>query len=111
VVGLSGKKSFGFQFGDVRISGVDLFVQIFQEIVFLVDVGFLLGEIDVGLDVAGGRREFLVSGNLFFGALAIAEDTLSRFLIAPEIGIGGASLEDFQALAVLGGVKDSSARE
>jgi hypothetical protein len=27
---------------------------------------------------------------LFFGAFAIAEDTLGRFLIAPEIGVGGA---------------------
>jgi hypothetical protein len=77
----------------------------------LVNVGFLLGEIDVGFDVAGAGREFLVGGNLFFGALAITENTLSRFLIAPEIGVGGAGFEGFQALAVLGSVKDSSARE
>jgi hypothetical protein len=47
---------------------------------------------------------------LFLGALAIAENTLSRFLIAPKIGVGGAGFEGFQALAVLGSVKDSSAR-
>jgi hypothetical protein len=76
----------------------------------LFDIGFLLGEIDVGLDVAGDGREFFVGGNLFFGALAIAEDSLSRFLIAPEIGVGGAGFEGFQALAILGRVKDSSAR-
>jgi hypothetical protein len=76
----------------------------------LLDVGFLLGEIDVGLDVAGDGSEFFVRGDLFFGALAIAEDTLSRLLIAPKIGVGGAGFEGFQALAVLGRVKDSSAR-
>ena len=76
----------------------------------MLDIGFLLGEIDVGLNVAGGRCELFVGSNLFFGALAIAEDTLSRFLVAPKIGIGGAGFEGFQALAVLRGVKDSSAR-
>jgi len=76
----------------------------------LVDVGFLLGKIDVGLDVAGAGGKFFVGGNLFFGALAISEDTLSGFLIAPEIRVGGAGFEGFQALAVLRSVKDSSAR-
>jgi hypothetical protein len=76
----------------------------------LLDVGFLLREIDVRLDVAGNRSEFFVSGNLLFGALAIAKDALCRFLIAPKIGVGGARFQGLQALAVLGGVKDSSAR-
>jgi hypothetical protein len=35
---------------------------------------------------------------------------LRRFLIAPEIGVGSASLESFQTLAVLRRVKDSSVR-
>lgn len=76
----------------------------------MFDIGFLLGEIDVSLDVAGGGGEFFVGGNLFFGALAIAENGLSRFLVAPKIGVGGAGFEGFQALAVLRRVKDSSAR-
>jgi hypothetical protein len=76
----------------------------------LFDVGFLLGEIDVGFDVAGDGSEFFIRGDLFLSALAIAEDTLSRFLIGPKIGVGGAGFEGFQALAVLGRVKDSSAR-
>ena len=33
------------------------------------------------------------------------------FLIAPEIGVGGAGFEGLQARAVLGSVKESSARE
>ena len=65
---------------------------------------------NIGFDIAVERNEFFVGGNLFFGALAIAEDGLRRFLIDPEIGIGCASLEGFQALAILRGVKDSSAR-
>jgi hypothetical protein len=35
---------------------------------------------------------------------------LGGFLIVPEIGIGDAGFETLQALAVLWGVKDSSAR-
>jgi hypothetical protein len=76
----------------------------------LLDVGFFLGEIDVRLDVAGNGGEFFISGDLFFGALAIAENALCGFLIAPEIGVGGAGFEGFQALAILGSVKDSSGR-
>jgi len=110
MIGLSGEERLGFQFGDVGIGGVQLFVEFFQQIILLIDVGFLLGEIDVGFDVAGNGREFFVGGNLFFGTLAIAKNTLSRFLIAPEIGVGGTGFEGFQALAVLGSVKDSSAR-
>ena len=65
---------------------------------------------NIGFDIAVERCKFFVSGDLFFGALAIAEDALRGLLIAPEIGIGYASLQGFQALAILWRVKDSSAR-
>ena len=65
---------------------------------------------NIRFDVAGEGSKFFVGGNLFFGTLAIAEDALRRFLIVPEIGIGNAGFEDFQALAILWRVKDSSAR-
>jgi hypothetical protein len=65
---------------------------------------------DVRFDVAGDGRELLVGGNLFFGALALAENALRGFLIVPEIRVGDARFEGFQAFAVLRGVKDSSAR-
>jgi len=65
---------------------------------------------DVRLDVAGDGRELFVRGNLFFGALSIAEDALCSFLIVPKSGVGDARFKRFQALAVLGRVKDSSAR-
>jgi len=77
----------------------------------LLDVGFFLSEMDVGFDVAGDRRQLFVGGNLFFGALAVAENALRGFLIAPEIGVGDAGFESFQTLAILRGVKDSSERE
>jgi hypothetical protein len=77
----------------------------------LFRVGLFLCEIDVRLDVAGSGSELFVSGNLLFSALAVAENALRSFLIAPKIGIGGARFERFQALAILGRVKDSSARE
>jgi hypothetical protein len=77
----------------------------------LFGVGFALGEIDVGFDVACESFQFLVRGQLIFDALAVAEDALCFFLIAPEVGVGGALFEGFQARAVLGSVKESSARE
>jgi hypothetical protein len=77
----------------------------------LFGVGFAFGEFDVRLDVARERIQFLVGGELIFDLLAVAEDALSFFLIAPEIGVGGAGFEGFQARAVLGNVKESSARE
>jgi len=52
MIGLTGEKRPGFQFGDVGIGGVKFAVQLFQEIVLLLDVGFFLGEMDVCLDVA-----------------------------------------------------------
>jgi hypothetical protein len=48
---------------------------------------------------------------LIFDALAVAEDALRFFLIAPEIGVGGARFEGLQPRTVLRGVKESSARE
>lgn len=65
---------------------------------------------NIGFEIAAEGSKFLVGGNLIFSALAIAEDALRRFLIVPEIGIGCASLEGFQALAILWRVKDSSGR-
>ncbi len=110
VIGLPGEQRLGFQFRDVAIRGVELPVQLFQQVVLLFDVGLFLGEMDVRLDVAGDGGEPLVRGNLFFGPLPFAENALRSFLIAPEIGVGDACFESLQALAVLRCVKDSSAR-
>jgi len=77
----------------------------------LSGVGFAFGELDVRFDVAGERFEFLVGGELIFDALAVAEDALRFFLITPEIGVGSARFEVFQAGEVLWSVKESSARE
>jgi len=76
----------------------------------LLDVGLFLSEMNVRLDVAGDGGELFVRSNLFFGTLPFAENALCSFLIVPEIGIGDARFESFQALAVLRRVKDSSAR-
>jgi hypothetical protein len=76
----------------------------------LLGVGFAARQFDVRFDIAGERFQFLIGGELVFDALAVAEDTLRFFLITPEIGVGGAFFEGFQARAVLGSVKESSAR-
>jgi hypothetical protein len=47
---------------------------------------------------------------LFFGALAVAQDSLRFFLIVPEIGLSDAGFEGFQTIAVLRRVKDNSGR-
>jgi len=111
VIGFPGEERPGFQFGDVGIGGVELAVQLFQQVILLFDVGLFLREMDVRLDVTGDRGELLVCGDLFFGALSLSENALCGFLIAPKVGIGDARFECFQALAVLRGVKDSSARD
>jgi hypothetical protein len=110
VIGFSGQERFGFEFGDVGIRGVELSVQLFEQIVLLLDVGLFLGEMDVGFDVARDGAELFIRGNLFFGALTVTENALCSFLIVPESGIGDAGFERLQALAVLRGVKDSSVR-
>jgi hypothetical protein len=110
VVSLSGEERLGLQFGDVSVRGVELAVQFFEQVVLLLDVGLFLSEMDVGFDVAGDGGELFVGGNLFFGALALTENALRRFLIAPEIGVGDAGFERPQALTVLRSVKDSSER-
>jgi hypothetical protein len=65
---------------------------------------------DVGFDVARRRGEFFVGANLFFGAFAVAENTLRSFLIIPERGVSDAGFERLQAFAVQRSVKDSSER-
>jgi hypothetical protein len=77
----------------------------------LLGVALSACQFDVGFDVAGERLQFLVGGELIFDVLAVAENALRFFLIAPEIGVGGVLFEGFQARAVLGSVKESSARE
>jgi hypothetical protein len=105
-----GEKCAGFQFRDVVIRGGKLLVELFQQIVLLLRIGFFLGEVDVRLDVAGERRQFVVRANLLFRAFPVAENTLRCFLVVPEIGFGDARFESSQALAVLWRVKDNSAR-
>ena len=108
MVGFAGKQSFGFEVSDIRFRVVQLAVQLFQKIVALLGVGFFLGQIDVSVEIAGKRSELFVSGNLVFGALAIAQDGLRGFLIIPEVGLRDARFERFQAFAMGSGVKDNS---
>lgn len=77
----------------------------------MLDVGLFVGEMDVRLNVTGDGGELFVGGDLLFSALALAENGLCGFLIVPEIGVGDARFKNFQALAVLRCVKDSSERD
>src|SRR6266849_5042625 len=74
VIGFAGEERLGFELADVALGCRQLAVEVFQKIVALLGIGFFLGQADVGFDVARDRREFLVGGNLLFGALAIAEN-------------------------------------
>jgi hypothetical protein len=64
--------------------------------------------VDVRFEIAGKRGEFVVGCDLVFRAFAVAQDGLRGFLIIPEIGLGDAGFEGFQAFAMGRGVKDSS---
>jgi hypothetical protein len=108
VIAFAGEQRLRFQLGDVIFGVAELAVELFQQIVALLGVGFFLGEMDVGVEVAGKRGEPVVGGNLIFGALAVAQNGLRGFLIAPEIGLCDAGFEGFQALAMWRDVKDSS---
>jgi hypothetical protein len=110
VVFFPGEKCLGFYFRDVVLGGGELLVELFQQIVLLLRIGFFLREVDVRLDVAGKRRQLVVRANLLFRAFPVAKNTLRCFLVAPEIGFGDARFESFQAFAMLWRVKDSSAR-
>jgi hypothetical protein len=63
---------------------------------------------DVRVEIAGERGELFVGGDLIFGTLAVAQDGLRGFLIAPKIGRGDARFEGLQAFAMGRGVKDNS---
>ena len=63
---------------------------------------------NIGVEVAGKRSELFVGGDLFFRALAIAQDGLRGFLIVPEVGLSDAGFEGLQTFAMGSGVKDSS---
>ena len=108
VIAFAGEERLGFQVGDVRFGGAQLAVELFEQIVALFGVGFLLREVDVRIEIAGERGEPFVGGDLFFGAFAVAQDGLGGFLIVPEIGLTDASFEGFQAFAMRSGVKDNS---
>src|SRR5438132_1174235 len=69
---------------------------------------FFLCEVDVGFKVAAHGGELFVRGNLFFGALALAQYSLSGLLVIPEMGVGDAGFQRLQTLAIAGRVKDSS---
>jgi hypothetical protein len=66
--------------------------------------------VEIGFDVADGAREFFVRGNVAFRVFPLLQNSLSFFLVLPKGGIAGPCFEGFQALAVGGNVKDSSAR-
>jgi len=110
VVTFAGEQRPSLQFGDIAIRSIELAVQLFQQIVFLLDIGLFLSKMDVCLDVTRDRGESLIRGNLLFGALSLAENALRSFLVVPKIGVGDACFESLQALTVLWRVKDSSAR-
>jgi hypothetical protein len=110
VIFFAGEQRSGFQFRDVVVCRGKLLIELFQQVVLLLRVGLFLREMDVCFDVAGERGQLVVGADLFFGALPVSQNGLRCFLVVPEIGIGDARFESFQAFAVLRRVKDSSAR-
>jgi hypothetical protein len=59
----------------------------------LLGVSFFAREADVRFDVVRDRSQLIVRGNLFFGAFAVAENSLRFLLIVPKIGLSNAGFE------------------
>jgi hypothetical protein len=93
VIGFAGEKCPGFELADVALPGGQLAVEIFQEFVALLGVGFLFCQADVRLDVAGDGSQPVVRGNLFLGSFAVAKNGLRFFLVVPEVGLRDAGFE------------------
>jgi hypothetical protein len=110
VIGFAGEQRARFLLGDEGFGVGELAIEIGEEFVALLGVGFFGRERNVGVDVAGDGGEARVGVDLIFGALAIAQDGLRGVLIVPEIGFGDAGFERGQFLAVLRGVKENSER-
>jgi hypothetical protein len=110
VITFTGEQRLRFQVSDVVLGGVELAIQLLEQIVALPGVRFFLRKVDVSVEVPGERSKLFVSRDLVFGAFAVAQDGLRGFLIAPEIGRGNARFEGLQAFAMGRGVKDNSAR-
>jgi hypothetical protein len=83
-------------------------MEILQQLFFLLGVGFRFGKLDVGFKVARERGQLGIGRTLIFSALALLQDVLGFFLIAPETGIRNAFFQRFQAGAIRLRVKDNS---
>ena len=84
---LSREQRLRFQLRDVVFRCAEFLVQLFQQIILLVCVGLLQGQVYVRFNIAGDRGEFLVRSDLLFGAFPLSQNALRRFLIVPEIWI------------------------
>ena len=110
VIGLAGEQRTSLLFRDVALRSSQLVVKIFEQSFPLPRIGFFSSESDVGLDVAAQGGKFGIGRDLILGALAVAQDRLRRFLVVPEVRLGNAFFEGFQALAMLRRVKENSGR-
>src|SRR5579884_3534125 len=110
VIVFAGKQRARFEFPDVMFSASEFAVELLPAIVAPPRLGLFLRQRDIGLNVACQRTQLFVRGNLVLGAFPLAQHSLRGFLVIPEIWFGDAGFERFQALAVLRGVKNSSAQ-
>src|SRR5262249_39796257 len=90
VIVFAGVQGRRFEAGDEIFGADQLAIEILEEVVALLGVGFFAGEGDVGFDVAGERLDLAFGSDLVFGALAIAQNGLRGGLVVPEIGRGDA---------------------
>jgi hypothetical protein len=88
VVAFTGEQGFGLELGDVFVGGQEFAVDVLQERVPLLAIALFLGEVNVGLDVAGKRGELFLGADARLGGLALLQDALGFFLVLPKIGLG-----------------------
>ena len=101
IVVVAGEQRLGLQLVDQRAQVVHFAAQIGGNIFAFVR------QIEVGGDVAGAARQFVVRGQRALQPLLLAHHLLRFFGIRPERGIGGLLFDLAQLFAQLGRVKDT----
>jgi hypothetical protein len=107
-VGFAGEQRGRLEPGDVRLGGIELSRELRDQRFALGRIGLLARKVNVGFQIAQKAPELLVRFDRALRLVLLLQNFLRVFLVLPEIGGGGLLNKRGYALAIFGGVKDSS---
>ena len=81
-----------------------------EERIALHGIFFFLGQMKIGVDIAGHGLQLSVRSEDCLGGFPLLHDFLGLFLVLPEIGLCDFLFQGGYGVAAAGNVKDSSAR-